>query len=42
MWTHLDRVAGGGRVKGAGEKQLEIDRRLLRDRAAGLRRCAFG
>jgi GTPase len=38
MWTHLDRVGGGGRVKGAGEKQLEIDRRLLRDRAALLRR----
>jgi GTP-binding protein HflX len=38
MWTHLDRVGGGGQVKGAGEKQLEIDRRLLRDRAALLRR----
>jgi hypothetical protein len=38
MWTHLDRVAGGGQVKGAGEKQIEIDKRLLRDKAAGLRR----
>ncbi|GBF93383.1 hypothetical protein Rsub_06421 [Raphidocelis subcapitata] len=38
MWTHLDRVGGGGRVKGAGEKQIEIDKRLLRDRAAALRR----
>jgi hypothetical protein len=38
MWSHLDRVAGGGQVKGAGEKQIEIDKRLLRDKAAGLRR----
>ncbi|KAI8462495.1 MAG: hypothetical protein J3K34DRAFT_527703 [Monoraphidium minutum] len=38
MWTHLDRVAGGGQVKGAGEKQIEIDKRLLRDKAAALRR----
>lgn len=38
MWTHLDRVAGGGQVKGVGEKQIEIDKRLLRDKAAALRR----
>ncbi|GLC45322.1 hypothetical protein PLESTB_000309600 [Pleodorina starrii] len=38
MWTHLDRVGGGGQVKGAGEKQIEIDKRLLRDKAAALRR----
>eukprot|EP00877_Chromochloris_zofingiensis_P000337 jgi/Chrzof1/10303/Cz04g36170.t1 len=38
MWTHLDRVAGGGQVKGTGEKQIEIDKRLLRDKAAALRR----
>ncbi|EFJ39892.1 hypothetical protein VOLCADRAFT_108445 [Volvox carteri f. nagariensis] len=38
MWTHLDRVGGGGQVKGAGEKQIEVDKRLLRDRAAALRR----
>ncbi|GFR45981.1 hypothetical protein Agub_g7453, partial [Astrephomene gubernaculifera] len=38
MWSHLDRVGGGGQVKGAGEKQLELDKRLLRERAAGLRR----
>ncbi|GIL88353.1 hypothetical protein Vretifemale_16327 [Volvox reticuliferus] len=38
MWTHLDRVGGGGQVKGTGEKQIEIDKRLLRDRAAALRR----
>ncbi len=72
MWTHLDRVTGGGQVKGAGaqlrgvhargkhcgrkqavsqfchaspcvragagEKQIEIDKRLLRDRAGALRK----
>lgn len=37
MWTHLERQAGG-RVRGMGEKQLEIDKRLLRSRMAGLRR----
>jgi hypothetical protein len=24
MWSHLDRVGGGGQVKGVGEKQIEI------------------
>lgn len=38
MWSHLDRVGGGGQVKGTGEKQIEIDKRLLRDKAAQLRR----
>ena len=42
MWTHLERQAGGaggsGRVKGMGEKQIEIDKRLLRDRIVLLRR----
>ena len=38
MWSHLDRVGGGGQVKGTGEKQIEIDKRLLRDKAAHLRR----
>ena len=41
MWTHLERQAGGsggsGAVKGMGEKQIEIDKRLLRDRVAQLR-----
>jgi len=33
MWTHLSRQSsGGGFVKGEGEKQIEIDRRLLRKR----------
>jgi GTP-binding protein HflX len=38
MWTHLERQSGSGRVKGMGEKQIEVDRRLLRSRAAKLRR----
>ena len=44
MWTHLERQAGGGAgggggaVKGMGEKQIEIDKRLLRDRVVLLRR----
>ncbi len=34
MWTHLSRqvAGGGGYLKGEGEKQIEIDRRLLRHR----------
>lgn len=34
MWTHLSRqsTGGGGYLKGEGEKQIEIDRRLLRKR----------
>lgn len=34
MWTHLERQSGAGGVglRGPGESQLEIDKRLLRDR----------
>jgi GTPase len=34
LWTHLSRqvAGGGGFLKGEGEKQIEIDRRLLRRR----------
>ena len=42
LWTHLDRAAGssGGGVgtRGPGEKQLEIDRRLVRLRIRDLKR----
>ena len=45
MWTHLERQAGGGgmggaggAVKGMGEKQIEIDKRLLRERIVLLKR----
>jgi GTP-binding protein HflX len=38
-WTHLERQRGGrGFVGGAGEAQIEIDRRLVRDRIAILKR----
>lgn len=29
LWTHLERQAGG-QVKGMGEKQIEVDKRILR------------
>ena len=32
MWTHLDRVKGGIGMKGAGEKEIETDRRIVRDK----------
>ncbi len=42
MWSHLERQTSGGgqggQVKGMGEKQIEVDRRLLRNQAAKLRR----
>jgi len=37
MWSHLERQAGGGQVKGMGEKQIEVDKRLLRDQISRLR-----
>jgi GTP-binding protein HflX len=44
MWTHLGQqtgggggASGGGYLKGAGEKQLEIDRRILKQRLAKLK-----
>ncbi|KAL4435425.1 hypothetical protein ABPG77_006187 [Micractinium sp. CCAP 211/92] len=38
MWTHLERQSGSGQVKGMGEKQIEVDRRLLKGRMARLRK----
>ena len=39
MWTHLSRQKGGiGMRGGAGEKELETDRRLVRDKIALLRK----
>ena len=42
MWTHLERQAGGaggaGATKGMGETQIEIDKRLLRDRIVFLKK----
>ena len=43
MWTHLSREVGAGAAvgigtRGPGEKQIELDRRLLRNRITELRR----
>ncbi len=49
MWTHLERIAGAGGgtgagnvggigTRGPGERQIEIDRRIVRDRVAALQR----
>ncbi|MEE8395588.1 MAG: GTPase HflX, partial [bacterium] len=39
MWAHLDRERGGiGGSKGAGEKQIDIDRSLIRHRLARLKK----
>src|SRR5207237_9813956 len=38
-WTHLERQRGGfGFLGGPGESQIELDRRLIGDRIAKLRR----
>jgi GTPase len=38
MWTHLERQRGGtGTRGGAGEKEVETDRRIVRKKIAGLR-----
>ncbi|BDA49304.1 GTPase HflX [Coccomyxa sp. Obi] len=37
MWTHLERQSGAGKMRGMGEKQIDVDRRLLRSRLAILR-----
>jgi GTP-binding protein HflX len=38
LWTHLERLGGGIGTRGPGEAQIETDRRLARDRIAGLHR----
>ncbi len=38
MWTHLDRERGGIGLKGAGEKEIETDRRHIRNKIALLKR----
>ncbi|XP_043709943.1 GTPase HflX [Telopea speciosissima] len=37
MWTHLERQAGG-QVKGMGEKQIEVDKRILRTQIGSLKK----
>jgi GTP-binding protein HflX len=38
MWSHLERVVGGIGTRGPGEKQIEIDRRLVQKRVSHLKR----
>jgi len=45
MWSHLERIAGGAAsaaggigTRGPGEKQIEIDRRLVQQRVSALKR----
>ncbi len=37
MWTHLDRVKGGIGMRGAGEKEIETDRRIAGQKIAKLK-----
>ena len=37
MWPHLNRIVGGNRTKGPGEKQLEMDRRRLSKRVSKIK-----
>ncbi len=37
-WSHLERQKGGIGLRGPGEKQLEIDRRLIRDRIGRIKK----
>ena len=39
LWTHLHRQRGGMQVKGKGEQQIEIDRRLIRKRMTRLQKA---
>lgn len=37
MWTHLERQRGGIGMRGPGEREIETDRRIIRERIARLR-----
>lgn len=37
MWTHLQKQKGGIGMRGPGEKEIETDRRIIRDRIAKLK-----
>jgi GTP-binding protein HflX len=41
-WTHLERQRGGGVQRGMGEKQIEVDRRLARERISRLKKQLEG
>ena len=38
MWTHLSRQKGGIGLKGAGEKEIETDRRVIRQKISSLQK----
>jgi GTPase len=38
LWTHLEKQRGGIGMKGPGEKEIETDRRVIRDKIALLRK----
>lgn len=38
LWTHLERQRGGIGMRGPGEKEIETDRRIVRDRISALKR----
>ena len=38
MWTHLERQRGGIGMRGPGEKEIETDRRIIRDMIARLKK----
>ncbi len=38
MWTHLERQQGGIGMRGPGEREIETDRRIVRDRIALLKK----
>ncbi len=42
MWSHLSRIKGGIGLRGPGEKQLEVDRRLVRKQIGVLKRKLKG
>jgi len=38
LWTHLERQRGGIGMRGPGEKEIETDRRIVRDRVSALKK----
>lgn len=38
LWTHLERQRGGIGMRGPGEREIETDRRIIRDRIAHLKK----
>ncbi len=37
MWQHLDRIKGGIGMRGSGEKEIETDRRIIKDKISKLK-----